>query len=101
MDVDKKTPLRTYTRLDDKTRDDLRRRGACFYCRKEGHMATACPSKLNAAKTPTPSPSARVRIVRTKKTKEERLAELRRQMAEVEMGREESDEEEDFQDAQD
>jgi hypothetical protein len=98
MDVDKKTPTRTYTKLDDRTREDLRRRGACFYCRKEGHMASACPLKLSAAKPNAPTQPARIRVVRSTKTKEERLAELKQKMAEIEMGKEESDEE-DFHDA--
>lgn len=95
MEVDKKIPTRTYTKLDDRTREDLRRRGACFYCRQEGHMATTCPMKLKAIKPNPITPPAYIRITRTGKTKEEKLAELRKQIAEIEMS-----EEEDFQDAQ-
>lgn len=32
-------------RLTDAEREDLRRRGACFYCKQPGHLAVNCPQK--------------------------------------------------------
>ena len=32
-------------KLTDKERDRLRKRGACFFCRKDGHMVKECPEK--------------------------------------------------------
>ena len=32
-------------KLTDAERDELRRRGACFYCKPPGHMASLCPNK--------------------------------------------------------
>jgi hypothetical protein len=36
--------------LNDKERQELRRKGACFYCREPGHVALHCPKK---SKTPS------------------------------------------------
>jgi hypothetical protein len=33
--------------LDVKERDDLRRKGLCFYCKSKGHMAKDCQKKKN------------------------------------------------------
>jgi hypothetical protein len=32
-------------KLSDKERERLRKRGACFFCRKDGHMVRECPEK--------------------------------------------------------
>ncbi len=34
-----------FARLTDAERDKLRAAGACFYCRKPGHMASECPTR--------------------------------------------------------
>jgi len=58
MDVDKKksTTVRTQNlpKLTPQLRDELRKRGACFRCRKPGHMSANAP-----VPTPTPSPPPR------------------------------------------
>jgi len=36
-----------YHKLTDKEKDKLKKEQACFYCRKPGHMISACPLKLN------------------------------------------------------
>jgi len=47
MDVDKKksTTVRTQNlpKLTPQLRDELRKKGACFRCRKPGHMSCECP----------------------------------------------------------
>src|SRR5882724_3652429 len=47
MDVDKKksTTVRTQNlpKLTPQIRDELRKKGACFRCRKPGHMSRECP----------------------------------------------------------
>jgi len=43
----KTTPAKL-TKLTDKERTHLRSLGACFRCRKQGHMARECPSKINS-----------------------------------------------------
>ena len=47
MDVDKKksTTVRTQNlpKLTAQIRDELRKKGACFRCRKPGHMSRECP----------------------------------------------------------
>ncbi|EGD76334.1 hypothetical protein PTSG_11674 [Salpingoeca rosetta] len=47
MDIDAIRAQRPLRRLTDQERDELRRRGACFRCRREGHLAADCP--LNAS----------------------------------------------------
>ena len=43
------TPTQTSTTTSDeekaKQRDELRKKGACFYWKELGHIATACPKK--------------------------------------------------------
>lgn len=54
MDVDAvgTRPASGLRRLTDQERDELRRRGACFRCRQDGHMARDCP--LNGRPAPPP-----------------------------------------------
>ena len=42
------------TKLTDAQRDDCTRRGACFYCREEGHMVKDCPNRKNLQATMEP-----------------------------------------------
>lgn len=47
------TPTRvqaTFTRLTDEEREALRRRGGCFYCRKDGHRFFECPERKGKGK---------------------------------------------------
>lgn len=47
------TPTRiqaTFTRLTDEEREALRRRGGCFYCRKDGHRFFECPERKDKGK---------------------------------------------------
>ena len=56
MDVDAVSTRPRLRRLTETEREDLRRRGACFRCRQEGHMARDCPlfpSTRTAATTTT------------------------------------------------
>ena len=39
------------TKLTDVEREKLRKRGGCFFCRKDGHMARECPEKKKAKQT--------------------------------------------------
>ena len=41
MDVDRVS----VGKLTQQEREECRRKGLCFYCRKQGHMATQCPEK--------------------------------------------------------
>ena len=52
---------RQYTKLTPETRAELSRIGACFYCRKPGHMASQCPrrqARVAAITTTAPPPQA-------------------------------------------
>lgn len=48
-----------FTKLTDRERDELRRKGACFYCRETGHISRNCPNRkkrsFQARRTTTPS----------------------------------------------
>jgi len=59
MDVDKKksTTVRTQNlpKLTPQLRDELRKKGACFRCRKPGHMSCECPGP-DSIPSPPPHP---------------------------------------------
>ena len=59
---------RQYTKLTPKTRAELAHIGACFYCRKPGHMASQCPhgrARVAAVNMPTPPPATQVATTAT------------------------------------
>ena len=57
MDVDSGN-ITQFTRLTDAERETLKARGACFRCRKQGHMSRQCPLKQGGnAEYGRPAPS--------------------------------------------
>jgi hypothetical protein len=57
MEVDSGN-ITQFTRLTDAEREALKARGACFRCRKQGHMSCQCPLKQGGnAEYGRPAPS--------------------------------------------
>ena len=77
MDVDfggAGAPKIPYQRLTDEEREDLRKKGACFRCRKQGHLSRACPGNQyqgNPTSRQAPSLKAQGETPKAKMTREE------------------------------
>jgi hypothetical protein len=57
-------------KLTEKERERLRKRGACFFCRKDGHMARECPEKKKNL-SPTSGAKQKVRAASIQEEKED------------------------------
>ena len=69
MDVDSGN-ITQFTRLTDDKRETLKAKGACFRCRKQGHMSRQCPLKQGRnAEYGRPAPN-QVRAGTTETTEE-------------------------------
>jgi hypothetical protein len=55
MDVD--AGLIRFQKLTDEERKELSAKGACFHCRKQGHMSRDCPNKNGSAEYGRPAPT--------------------------------------------
>jgi hypothetical protein len=55
MNVD--AGLIRFQKLTDEERKELSTKGACFWCRKQGHMSRECPNKNGSAKYGRPAPT--------------------------------------------
>jgi hypothetical protein len=57
MDVDAAQPFTHFTKLTEEEKAQLRKRGACFRCRQDGHMSRECPKKNRSAEYGRPAPT--------------------------------------------
>ena len=57
MDVDAAQPFTRFTKLTKEEKAQLRKWGACFRCRQDGHMSRECPKKIGSAKYGRPAPT--------------------------------------------
>ena len=48
MDVDAVQPFIWFTKLIEEEKAQLRKQGACFRCRQDGHMSKDCPKKIGS-----------------------------------------------------